>query len=249
VIVVLALFVFLSVLIISIHEGARKIPIQHAKRVVGRRIMSGSSTYLPLKVNQAGVIPVIFSSAILTFPGLILSMIGVGGTGFLSTLSNLFQMNSDINLYSICGFEMRGAFLILRSLNFYTMAYAILTIFFCYFYTAITFNPVDTAENLKKYGAFIPGRRPGKPTSDYIDFVLTRITLIGALFLVSVALLPMILNISYRVPWALTDLIGGVGLIIVVDVFLDTMKQVESHLLMRHYEGFSVRKGARGRRW
>jgi len=249
VVVVLALFVFLSVLIIMIHEGARKIPIQHAKRVVGRRMMSGSTTYLPLKVNQAGVIPVIFSSAILSFPGLILSMFGVGGGGFLSTLSNMFQMNSDHNIYSLFGFQMKGVFLLLRSINVYTFLYAVFTIFFCYFYTAITFNPVDTAENLKKYGAFIPGRRPGKPTSDYIDFVLTRITLVGSLFLVSVALLPMILNISYRVPWALTDLIGGVGLIIVVDVFLDTMKQVESHLLMRHYEGFTVRKGTRGRRW
>ena len=249
VVVVLALFVFISVLIIMIHEGARKIPIQHAKRVVGRRIVSGSTTYLPLKVNQAGVIPVIFSSAILSFPGLILSMLGAGGTGFLSSLSNVFQMNSDFNLYRLLGVEMRGAFFLLRSINVYVMAYAILTIFFCYFYTAITFNPVDTAENLKKYGAFIPGRRPGKPTSDYIDFVLTRITLVGSLFLVFVAVLPMILNISYRVPWSLTDLIGGVGLIIVVDVFLDTMKQVESHLLMRHYEGFSIRRGARGRRF
>jgi len=249
VVVVLALFVILSVMIIMIHEGARKIPIQHAKRVVGRRIVSGSTTYLPLKVNQAGVIPVIFSSAILSFPGLILSMFGVGGTGFMSKLSNLFQLNSDINLYSMLGFQLKGAILLLRSVNFYVFAYAALTIFFCYFYTAITFNPVDTAENLKKYGAFIPGRRPGKPTSDHIDYVLTRITLVGSLFLVCVAVLPMVLNVSYRVPGNLTDLIGGVGLIIVVDVFLDTMKQVESHLLMRHYEGFSVKRSGRGRRW
>lgn len=249
VVVVLALFVFLSVIIIMIHEGARKIPIQHAKRVVGRRMMSGSTTFLPLKVNQAGVIPVIFSSAILSFPGLILSMFGVGGGGFLSNLSNFFQMNSDYNLYSLFGLEIKGAFLLLRSINVYTMLYAILTVFFCYFYTAITFNPVDTAENLKKYGAFIPGRRPGKPTSDYIDFVLTRITLVGAFFIVSIALLPMILNISYRVPWSLTDLIGGVGLIIVVDVFLDTLKQVESHLLMRHYDGFTIRKTSWGKKW
>jgi len=249
VLVVLALFVVLSVVIIMLHEGARKIPIQHAKRVVGRRIVSGSTTYLPLKVNQAGVIPVIFSSAILSFPGLILSLFGVGGTGIFTTLSNIFQINSDHSLYSLLGLESGGMFYLLRSVNIYIMLYTILTIFFCYFYTAITFNPVDTAENLKKYGAFIPGRRPGKPTSDHIDFVLTRITLVGATFLVAIAVLPMILNISYRVPWALTDLIGGVGLIIVVDVFLDTIKQVESHLLMRHYEGFTIRTGARGRRW
>lgn len=249
VVVVLALFVGLSVLIIMIHEGARRIPIQHAKRIVGRKVVSGSTTYLPLKVNQAGVIPVIFSSAILTFPGIILSILGVGGSGFFSELNSFFQMNSNKNLYRLFGFEMEGVILLLRSVNVYTMLYAGLTIFFCYFYTAITFNPIDTAENLKKYGAFIPGRRPGKPTSDYIDFVLTRITLVGALFLVSIAVLPMILNISYRVPGVLTDLIGGVGLIIVVDVFLDTMKQVESHLVMRHYEGFSVRKRGRSGRW
>lgn len=247
VVVVLALFVILSVLIIMVHDGARKIPIQHAKRVVGRRMMSGSTTYLPLKVNQAGVIPVIFSSAILSFPGLILSMMGVGGGGFFTGLSNWFQMESDHNMYSFLGIHLTGIFLLLRSINIYLVLYAILTIFFCYFYTAITFNPVDTAENLKKYGAFIPGRRPGKPTSDYIDFVLTRITLVGSIFLTGVALLPMILNVSYRVPWVLTDLIGGVGLIIVVDVFLDTMKQVESHLLMRHYDGFSMKKSTRGR--
>ena len=247
VLVVLALFIILAVFIIMIHDGARKIPIQHAKKIVGRRTMSGSTTYLPLKVNQAGVIPVIFSSAILSFPGLILSMIGFGGGGFFSGLSNWFQIDSDHNLYSLLGLQLTGVFLLLRSVNIYLVLYTILTIFFCYFYTAITFNPVDTAENLKKYGAFIPGRRPGKPTSDYIDFVLTRITLLGAIFLTGVAVLPMILNVSYRVPYVLTDLIGGVGLIIVVDVFLDTMKQVESHLLMRHYDGFSIKKSTRGR--
>ena len=245
--IVMALCVGVSITIIMMHLGARKIPIQHAKRIVGRRIVSGSTTYLPLKVNQAGVIPVIFSSAILSFPNLLLSLAGVSGSGFFRGLSSLFQLNSDANLYALFGLTRGGALYIFRSVNVYTMMYALLTIFFCYFYTAITFNPVDTAENLKKYGAFIPGRRPGKPTSDYIDFVLTRITLVGALYLVAIALMPNVLYISYRVPWGLTDFVGGVGLIIVVDVFLDTMKQVESHLLMRHYEGFKLRKGARGR--
>jgi len=118
--------------------------------------------------------------------------------------------------------------------------YTILTIFFCFFYTAITFNPNDTAENLKKSGAFIPGRRPGKPTSDYIDFVLTRITLVGAVFLVTVALMPNVFNVGFNIPWAMTDFVGGTGLIIVIGVLLDTMKQVESHLLMRHYDGFRI---------
>ncbi|HPB29848.1 MAG TPA: preprotein translocase subunit SecY [Candidatus Sumerlaeota bacterium] len=249
-VVILVLFVLLSVLIIMMHDGTRRIPIQHAKRIVGRRVMSGSTTYLPLKVNQAGVIPVIFSAAILSFIGLLLSFVSrVFDWGFLTKLTNFTDMTSQYNLYNMLGMDMRGAALLLRSINFYTIFYSLATIFFCFFYTAITFNPIDTAENLKKYGAFIPGRRQGKPTSDHIDFILTRLTLVGSIFLVGIALLPMVLNISFNVPWVLTDLIGGVGLIIVVDVFLETMKQVESQLLMRHYEGFSLRKKGRTGRW
>jgi len=129
----------------------------------------------------------------------------------------------------------------------YSFLYILLTMFFCYFYTAITFNPIDTAENLKKYGAFVPGRRPGKNTADYIDFVLTRITLVGAVFLVCVAMLPQIISVAFNVPWQLSDLVGGTGLIIVVGVLLDLMKQIESQLLMRHYDGFKIR--ARTARW
>lgn len=245
--ILLASLVVVSVAIIYIQEGARKIPIQHAKRVVGRRMMSGSTTYLPLKVNTAGVIPVIFSSAILSFPGLIFSWLGPGGQGFLYDLGQWFDINSRQNPYYWLGLSKGGIFYLLKVLNLYTVLYAILTMFFCYFYTAITFNPVDTAENLKKYGAFIPGRRPGKPTSDFIDFVLTRVTLVGAIFLVSVALLPNVFVVSFQIPWALTDFVGGTGLIIVIGVLLDTMKQVESHLLMRHYEGFKLRARGRGR--
>jgi preprotein translocase subunit SecY len=245
--VLFATMVAVSVAIIYIQEGSRKIPVQHAKRVVGRRMMSGSTTYLPLKVNTAGVIPVIFSSAILSFPGLIFSWLGTGNQGILYDLGQWFDINSRQNPYYWLGLTKGGIFYLLKVLNVYTLLYALLTIFFCYFYTAITFNPTDTAENLKKYGAFIPGRRPGKPTSDYIDFVLTRITLVGSIFLVAVALLPNVFYVSFQIPWALTDFVGGTGLIIVIGVLLDTMKQVESHLLMRHYEGFKLRTRGRGR--
>lgn len=243
ILIVLVTFVLVTIAIMYIQEGSRKIPVQHAKRVVGRRVVSGATTFLPLKVNTAGVIPVIFSSAILSFPSIIFSWAGsVGGEGFMANLSEFFSMGSRYNIYNLFNLSKGGILNLLKILNMYTVLEAILTGFFCYFYTAITFNPVDTAENLKKYGAFIPGRRPGKSTSDYIDFVLTRITIVGALFLVAVSTLPHIFTVSFNLPWAISDFIGGTGLIIVVGVLLETMKQIESHLLMRHYEGFKYRK-------
>ena len=244
---VLVLFVAISVLIIYMQLGSRKIPIQHAKRVVGRRVMSGSTTHLPLKVNTAGVIPIIFSSAIMTFPSLMLGGFSRGGEGVLGWLGEFFSMGSRMNPYDTFELQTGGIFLLLKSLNMYLMVYTILTIFFCYFYTAVTFNPVDIADNLKKSGSFIPGRRPGKATSEYIDFVLTRITLVGSVLLVAIAVLPQIISISYNIPWAFTDIVGGTGLIIVVGVLLDTMKQIESQLLMRHYEGFRWRRARTGR--
>ncbi|MBM3335753.1 hypothetical protein FJY63_13935, partial [Candidatus Sumerlaeota bacterium] len=197
-------------------------------------------------VNTAGVIPIIFSSAIMTFPTLILGAFLQGGEGFLGSLSRYFSMSSPLNLYD--GFELSigGVFPLLKSLNLYLIIYSVLTIFFCYFYTAVAFNPVDVADNLKKWGSFIPGRRPGKQTADYVDFVLTRITLPGSVMLVFIAVLPQVISISYEIPWVFTDIIGGTGLIIVVGVLLDTMKQIESQLMMRHYEGFRWR---RARAW
>ena len=249
--IILLIMVGVSIAIIMIQEGARKIPVQHAKQVRGRHMMGGTTTYLPLKVNTGGVIPVIFSSAILSFPGFILSWAGDPSYGFFYILNELFSMRSSLNLYEFFyrtfGFDQGGIFLVLKAVNVYTFLYAILTIFFCYFYAAITFNPVDVADNLKKCGSFIPGRRPGKPTSDYIDYVLTRITLMGAVFLVFVALLPQVFFVAFDIPWAMTDFIGGTGLIIVVGVLLDTLKQIESQLLMRHYEGFKLRPRGRGR--
>ncbi|MFH0793927.1 MAG: preprotein translocase subunit SecY [bacterium] len=248
---ILAVCIVSSWWIIRFQEGSRKIPIQHAKRVVGRRVMSGGTNYLPLKVNTAGVIPVIFSSSILMFPSIIFSWFGGGGTsgggGFFYNLGRFFDISSPYNLYSAFNVQREGIFLLLKVANMHSFLYILLTMFFCYFYTAITFNPIDTAENLKKYGAFVPGRRPGKNTADYIDFVLTRITLVGGIFLVCVAMLPQIISVSFNVPWQLSDLTGGTGLIIVVGVLLDTMKQIESQLLMRHYDGFKIR--ARTARW
>lgn len=196
--------------VVAIQEGQRRIPVQYAKRVVGRRVYGGQSTHIPLKVNQAGVIPVIFAMSILMFP---------------TTIASWFP-------------DSGVAQFVLRHFNFnaplYMILYAMLIIFFTYFYTAITFNPADVAENIKKYGGFIPGIRPGKPTAEYIERVLSRITLAGAVFLAAIALLPNIIM-------ALTGLniyFGGTSLLIVVGVALDTMKQMESHLLMRHYQGF-----------
>ncbi|HHY59883.1 MAG TPA: preprotein translocase subunit SecY [Clostridia bacterium] len=196
--------------VVAIQEGQRRIPVQYAKRVVGRRVYGGQSTHIPLKVNQAGVIPVIFAMSILMFP---------------TTIASWFP-------------DSGVAQFVLRHFNFnaplYMILYAMLIIFFTYFYTAVTFNPADVAENIKKYGGFIPGIRPGKPTAEYIERVLSRITLAGAVFLAAIALLPNIIM-------ALTGLniyFGGTSLLIVVGVALDTMKQMESHLLMRHYQGF-----------
>jgi preprotein translocase subunit SecY len=200
------------VLVVFIEQGQRRIPVQYAKRVVGRRMTAGGSTYIPLKVNQAGVIPIIFAASILYFPTLIAS----------AYHASWFQsfVNKYINNY--------------RSIV-YMAIYGLLVVFFAYFYTAITFNPVDTADNLRKYGGFVPGIRPGAPTANHLNDVLVRITLPGSLFLAGIALLPTIVLAIWNIqqfPF------GGTTLLITVGVALETMKQLESQLLMRHYEGF-----------
>ena len=247
--IVVILFVFSTVAIMLIQEGTRRIPMQQAKRVVGRRVMSGGTNYLPLKINTAGVIPVIFASAILSFPSFIASYVSAGNPqgGFIG---NLFSGNSTYNLYALFqrwGLQQEGIFLVFKSVNMHHVLFGLFTGFFCYFYTAIAFNPDDVANNLKKSGAFIPGKRPGKPTSEYIDYVLTRVTTVGAIFLVSIALLPLVLETSYGMPYAAASFVGGTGLIIVVGVFLDTLRQIESQLLMRHYEGFAARRSSTAR--
>lgn len=196
--------------IILVQEAQRRIPVQYARRQVGRRMMGGGSTHIPLKINQAGVIPVIFANSVLLFPLTIAQ--------FVPALSGLERW---------IGFNTPGYFIL----------YVLMVIFFTYFYTAVTFNPSEVAENMKKNGGFIPGLRPGRPTSQYLDRVLARITLSGAVFLAIVALSPHLVAAITRMPQQF-QMFGGTGLIIIVGVALDTMKQIEAQLLMRHYEGF-----------
>jgi preprotein translocase subunit SecY len=210
-IIVIGLAIIVGV--IFIEQGQRRIPVQYAKRVVGRRMTAGGSTYIPLKVNQSGVIPIIFASSLLYFPTLLASV--YHAEWFTNFVSNHLTNT--------------------RSLVYMTV-YGLLVIFFAYFYTAIAFNPVDTADNLRKYGGFVPGIRPGPPTADYLSFVLTRITLPGSIFLATIALLPAIF-FAYFLP-VQNFPFGGTSLLITVGVALETMKQLESQLLMRHYEGF-----------
>ncbi len=208
--------------VVMITQGERKIPVQYAKRVVGRKVFGGQSTFIPFKVNQGGVMPIIFAQSIILFP----ATIGV-------FLPNLFIQQ------------------VAQSLSPGHWTYTILTmfliIFFSYFYTAIAFNPVDVADNMKKYGGFIPGVRPGNPTAEYFDYIINRITLPGGLFLAMIAVAPDLLSQFLHVPAQVADFFGGTALLIVVGVSLDTIKQIESQLLMRHYEGFMKRGRIRGR--
>jgi preprotein translocase subunit SecY len=210
--VLLALGVGIIVAVVWMEQGQRRIPVQYAKRVVGRRMYGGTSTYIPLKVNQAGVIPIIFAASVLYFPTLLQNVIHV------SWFQN-FVNNTLVNQSSVT----------------YMVLYGSMIVFFAYFYTAISFNPIDTADNIRKYGGFIPGIRPGKPTAEYLSNILNRITLPGSLFLASIALIPAIFLAVKQIhgfPF------GGTSILITVGVALETMKQLESQLLMRHYEGF-----------
>jgi preprotein translocase subunit SecY len=197
-------------------RAIRKVPVQYAKRLVGRKMYGGQSTYLPLKINTSGVIPPIFASSILLFPAQIANMIN----------STWMQQAAQ----ALTPGDWR-----------YDVLYVVLIVFFCYFYTAVTFNPVDVADNMKKHGGFIPGIRPGKKTAEYIDRVLTRITFAGALYISAICILPSLLKTKVNVPFYF----GGTGLLIVVGVALDTVQQIESHLITRNYEGFGGPKGPR----
>jgi len=217
--VILVVMVAVVAFIIYVERGQRRIPVQYAKRVVGRKVYGGQSTHLPLKVNTAGVIPPIFASSIIMFPATVAGFIAV------PWVQSIAQQLSPGN-------------------TLYTVIYVSLIVFFAFFYTAIVFNPVDIADNLKKYGGFIPGVRPGKFTSDYIYKVLSRITFGGALYLACVCVLPEILISQFNVPFYF----GGTSLLIVVGVALDTVSQVESHMITRSYDGFMKKKRIRGRR-
>lgn len=245
--VVFGLCIVTTMGIILTQEGARKIPIQHAKRVVGRKMQVGQTNFLPLKVNTAGVIPVIFASSLLALPATALSFVGTG-QGQVG-LGEWFSLNSIYNVYNWLGMQRESIYLLLKILNLHTLLYILLVVFFCYFYTAIVFNPVELAENLKKNGAYVPGLRPGKPTADYIDQVLSRITLVGAAFLIVVSLIPQALHVSFNLDFNLADIAGGTGLIIVVGVVLQTMQMMDSQLLMKHYEGFQMKRQSAGERW
>lgn len=221
-VILIAIFVLVVAASILLTLGIRKIPVQYGKRVVGRRMVQMTSQAIPLRVNAAGVIPIIFASSIILFPAQISNMLGGSKYAILTNLQYWLSPGHGV----------------------YIFLYGSLIIFFCYFYTAIQFNPVDIAENLKKYGGFIPGIRPGQNTSDYIMRVLNRITLSGSIFLALIAVIPdFIIRIwPEEVSPEMAYLFGGTSLLIIVGVALDTLKQIESQLLMRHYDGF-IKKG------
>ncbi len=222
-IVVLTLMVFIIAGIVLVTQGTRRIPVQYAKRVVGRKVYGGVTQYIPLRVNTAGVMPIIFAQSIMFIPNTVLSFFP--DSEFMQSLAAYFNYTS----YT------------------YSFIYALIIIFFTYFYTAIAFNPVDVAENMKKQGGFIPGIRPGKQTSEFIDNILTKITLPGSIFLAIVAILPTFVN-NFGVSGNFAAFFGGTSLLIIVGVALDTLQQIESHLLMRHYDGFMKSGKLKGRR-
>ena len=213
---VIAIIIFVIVMllmvagVIAVQEGQRRITVQYSKRVIGRKVYGGQSTHIPMKINQAGVIPIIFAMALLSFPSLIASFFV--NSGFAQWVNRVLSYQHPV----------------------YIITYAVLIFVFTYFYTAATFNTVDVADNMRKNGGFIPGLRPGKPTAEYLDRVLSRLTFSGATFLTIIALMPSL----FMAVSGMNLYFGGTSLLIAVGVALDTMKQIESHLLMRHYEGF-----------
>jgi len=247
IIIIVAFMIAVVAFIVLVERGERRIPVQYAKRIVGRRMMGGQSTHLPLKVNAGGVIPVIFASSLLAFPQTFLQIPWVKSNPFLSSMFNSFGGAQPL----------------------YYLLFVVLIMFFCFFYVSIIFNPNEAADNMRKYGGFIPGIRPGKNTADYMNKILTRITVVGGLYLSVLALIPQIMISGIklqRLPlvgnwidqyfprWLLDGLgvtfyFGGTSLLIVVGVAMDTMNQIEAQLIMRHYEGFTPRSGRiRGRR-
>ncbi len=224
-----AVMVLIVASIVYITQGQRRIPVQYTKRVVGRKVYGGQSTHIPLRVNTAGVIPIIFAQSIMFIP---------------QTFATFFKSEAVRNVADYFSADS----------VIYWIIYSALIVFFAYFYTAIVFNPVEVADNMQKYGGFVPGIRPGKKTADYIDSILTRISFPGAVFLAIIAVMPMIIITLWRnifdmeISFAFSSFFGGTGILIVVGVALDTLQQVESHLLIRHYEGFMKKGKIRGRR-
>jgi preprotein translocase subunit SecY len=222
--VILIFMFFIIAGVVLVTQGTRRIPVQYAKRVVGRKIYGGVTQYIPLRVNTAGVMPIIFAQSIMFIPNTVLSFFP--DNEFLQSVSGLFVYHSPV----------------------YSTIYALMIVFFTYFYTAIAFNPKDVADNMKKQGGFIPGIRPGKQTAEFIDNILTKITLPGSIFLAIIAILPAFVS-GFGVSGQFAQFFGGTSLLIVVGVALDTLQQIESHLLMRHYDGFMKAGKLRGRRF
>ncbi|MGH3714698.1 MAG: preprotein translocase subunit SecY [Micromonosporaceae bacterium] len=217
--VTIAIGIVVICLVIFIEQAQRRVPVQYAKRMVGRKMYGGTSTYIPLKVNQAGVIPVIFGSSLLYLPALATQLAGQDSKNEIVTWVNRYLVQPDSWVY--------------------ILTYFLLIIFFTYFYVAITFNPNDVADNMKKYGGFVPGIRPGKPTAEYLDFILSRITLPGALYLGIIAILPnLFIGLSGGSQVLQNFPFGGTAVLIIVGVGLETVKQIESQLMQRNYEGF-----------
>ena len=226
VIVLIVLLFAMVVAVVLFTQAQRRIPVQYGKRVVGRRVYGGQSTYLPIKIDMSGVIAIIFASALISFPATIL-MFFQQKRGFFSFLQSVVQQ--------------RGLW--------YNIIFVALIMFFMYFYTAMVFNPLEISNNLKKYGGFIPGIRPGRPTAAYLDFVASRIVFIGALYIGFIAIFPNIIMYLFKVPsYALASLFGGTTLLIMVGVILDVMKQIEGQLLIRHYDGFIKGSPLKGRK-
>jgi preprotein translocase subunit SecY len=223
-VVILAFMALIIAGVVLVTQGTRRIPVQYAKRVVGRKVYGGVTQYIPLRVNTAGVMPIIFAQSIMFIPNTVLSFFP--DNEFLQTISGYFHYTSPV----------------------YSVIYALMIIFFTYFYTAIAFNPKDVADNMKKQGGFIPGIRPGKQTSDFIDNILTKITLPGSIFLAIVAILPAFVSV-WGVSGQFAQFFGGTSLLIIVGVALDTLQQIESHLLMRHYDGFMKSGKMKSRRY
>jgi preprotein translocase subunit SecY len=225
-VLMIGLFLIVTMGIIAVTQGQRKIPVQYAKRVVGQKVYGGQSSFLPLKVNYSGVMPVIFASAILLFPQQIFSQLGAAfDIKFLVEFSN--------NL-------LRGHWT-------YYAGMTLLILFFSYFWVSVMFKPIQVADDLKKYGGYIPGVRPGEPTASFLDFVMTRLTLAGAIFLTVIAVIPDVLLFQLNVPTRIAYFFGGTGMLITVGVILDTMRQIETFLLQRHYDGFLKKGRIRGR--
>ena len=219
-----ALMVATVAAVVLLTQGTRKIPVQYAKRVIGRKVYGGQSTHIPLRVNTAGVMPIIFAQSIMFVPGTIKTFFP--GSEFVETVAGYFDYTSVV----------------------YWILYGGMIVFFTYFYTAIAFNPVDVADNMKKSGGFIPGVRPGKRTADFIDNILTKITLPGSIFLALVAIFPYFITKFINVSFMFASFFGGTSLLIIVGVALDTLQQIESHLVMRHYDGFLKGGKLKGRR-